>query len=269
MSAAAGVTSDSGHSTASVDDTVTIAQNLGRNCGWHVFPARANKKPACEHGFKDAGTDPDRIAYLWRNQPGPLIGVATGAVSGFDVLDIDLKHDAALHWWHTNHVAMPVTRTYRTRSGGLHLFFVHQVGLSCSAGKICAGIDIRADKGYIISWFAAGFECLDHASPAPWPAALIAALLPKPTPPPAGRSMSPHHQERAIDGSLRLVAAAPEGQRNALLFWAACRLSDYVRKDLLDVAEAERLLVGAAMAAGLKESEARTTALSGLRRAPG
>jgi Bifunctional DNA primase/polymerase, N-terminal len=50
------------------------------------------------HGFKDASTEPDKIRELWHVHPGGLIGVPTGAVSSFDVLDLDAKHQEARDW---------------------------------------------------------------------------------------------------------------------------------------------------------------------------
>jgi hypothetical protein len=55
------------------------------------------------------------------------------------------------------------------------------------------------------------------------------------------------------------VAAQPEGNRNAGLFWAACRVNGD--------AEATGQLVAAAVQAGLTEHEARRTATSAARRA--
>ena len=242
-------------------DVASLAANLARG-GCHVFPCREDKRPATRNGFKDATNDPEAIAALWRCYPGPLIGIATGAASGFDCLDLDLKHDMARDWWQAHHTRLPPTRTFRTRSGGLHLLFIHFAGLGCSAGRIAAGIDCRGDGGYIISWYAAGFDCLDHSPARQWPAWLVAELLPKPAPPPA-----PLHQRgRSIDGVLRAVAGAAEGARNAVLHWSACRLGEQVRAGQLGVSEAESLLVAAAAAAGLDEREARTTARSGLGR---
>src|SRR5689334_3538050 len=107
-------------------DVATLATNLARNQGWAVFPVGGNKNPVWPKakggsGYKDGSKDPDRIAWLWRHWPGPLIGIATGAMSGVSVLDVDLKHDAALAWWQANEARLPRTRAYRTRSGGIHL----------------------------------------------------------------------------------------------------------------------------------------------------
>ena len=115
--------------------------------------------------------------------PGPLIGIVTGEVSGIDVLDLDVKHDAARAWYHVHRDLLPVTRTFRTRSGGAHLHLRHAAGVRNSAGKIAEGVDVRGDGGYAICWFAAGFECIDHSPSAPWPGWLLEPLLAKPVPP--------------------------------------------------------------------------------------
>ena len=92
-------------------------------------------------------------------------------------------------------------------------------------------------------------------------------LLPKPHPAAAARSLPRHgRSDRAIDGALRLVAAAPTGQRNGILFWASCRLGERVHAGQIAAGAAEALLVAAATTAGLAEHEARATARSGLRR---
>ena len=60
----------------------------------HIFPCKADKTPACEHGFDDAVADQAGIDRLWsavwqRNRATALIGVATGVISGIAVIDID------------------------------------------------------------------------------------------------------------------------------------------------------------------------------------
>jgi hypothetical protein len=251
------------------DEAATIAANLARTHGWAVFPVGDNKHPVWPKykggsGYKDGSKDPDRIAWLWRRWPGPLIGVSTGAMSGVSVLDIDLKHDAALAWWRANEPRLPRTRAYRTRSGGVHLYFLHATGVGCTQGKLALGVDTRGDGGYAIYWFAAGYECLDQELPAPWPLWLLPALLAKPVPPPK-RPMR-DYGDAAIDGVLRTVAAAPEGQRNAVLHWGACRLGERVREGQMGASEAAGLLIAAATNAGLPEIEARSTVRSGLGR---
>ena len=269
-------------SSRQTDQVAEMAINLARNCGWSVFPCLSNKKPACPNGFKDSTSDPTVIADLWRQYSGPLIGIATGARSGFDVLDIDAgrwqsdatveviaKHEAARAWWHGHADTIPSTRTYVSVSGGLHLYFRHAPGLSCTQSKIAPGVDTRSEGGYIVFWFAAGCECVDHAPLAFWPSWLLDRLLAKPKPPPhpvQKVASSSRDSGRSIEGILRLVAAAQQGERNAVLHWAACRLGERVQAVQISAAVAETLLMAAAMAAGLPEGEARATVHSGLRR---
>jgi hypothetical protein len=69
------------------EEACRAAVNPVRNCDYAVFPCSQSKTPSRPkkdggRGFHDASKDPDEIAQLWRRWPGPLIGVATGAVSG-------------------------------------------------------------------------------------------------------------------------------------------------------------------------------------------
>jgi Bifunctional DNA primase/polymerase, N-terminal len=178
---------------------------------------------------------------LWRRYPGPLVGVATGPASRSAVLDIDAKHSEAREWWTENRGRLPVTRTHRTRSGGLHLIYADHNGLKCSASKIARGIDVRADGGYVIWWPAVGLLVLSDAAPASWPEWLCEVLAP-PAPAPrilhrgARHTSAPLIQSR-IEGLLRFVLKAPIGERNARLYWPACRVTDMIRaKDLDSVA---------------------------------
>ena len=60
----------------------------------------------------------------------------------------------------------------------------HAAGLRSSTGRIALGVDVKADGGYAIYWPAAGMPVLCDASSAPWPAWLLDALRPKPSPAP-------------------------------------------------------------------------------------
>jgi Bifunctional DNA primase/polymerase, N-terminal len=249
-----------------VDETRQMAQNLARNCGWHLFPCRDDKRPTLKRWPELASKDPAEIERLWREHPGPLIGILTGEASGVDVLDLDAKHDPARAWYAENRHRIPSTRTFRTRSGGTHFYFRHSAGVRNTASKIAEGVDTRGDGGYVISWFAAGLPCLDHAPPAPWPPALLKLLLPPPVQPVMRRQLvAPRNTEAAILGILQTVSGAPEGQRNQRLNWAAFRLGERVCDGQISRTEAETLLTEAATAAGLIAPAATATIRSGLK----
>jgi hypothetical protein len=232
--------------------------------GYPCFPCSADKRPATPHGFKDATLDPDAAKALWSRHPGPLVGVPTGAASGLDVLDVDGRTGGG-HWFATHRGELPVTRVHRTRSGGLHIFFRHHAGVRCSAGQIAPGIDVRADGGYVIWWPAAGCPVLDADEPAQWPAWLLQSK-PQGGPLP-GRTVVPN--DHSLAGLVRTVALAPEGERNRITFWAACRAGEMVASGLLPSERAAAIIAEAAARAGLPAAEARRTAISGIRKTGG
>jgi bifunctional DNA primase/polymerase-like protein len=220
-----------------------LAINVARNCRWHTFPCRDDKTPACPHGFYDASDDPRVIRRIWRVYPGTLVGIRTGSTSNIDVLDIDVTLDHGLWWWKDHNRQLLPTRCFETRSGGLHLLYQHCPGLTNTAGKLCAGVDTRSEGGYVISWWCEGFGCFDHTPPQPWPAWLLAELTRKIAPPPPAIDTP---DERALAGIIKRVEEAREGERNAVLFWAANRLAERG----ISQAEAEALLLPAAAIAG-------------------
>jgi hypothetical protein len=233
--------------------------------GYAAFPCRADKKPACEHGFHDATTDAAELRTLWSRSHGVLVGVATGPASQIAVLDIDAKHDEARQWWQVHRPRLLPTRTHRTRSGGLHLIFGDHDDLKCSAGKIARGIDVRADGGYIIWWPAAGPPVLSDAPIAPWPHWLASAM---PSPPPSvPRIVIP--DRHALAALVRFVAGAHDGERNRVTFWAACRAGEMVRSGLISENTAAAVIAEAATRAGLPRTEAERTARSGVRHCSG
>ena len=58
--------------------------------GVPIFPVQPRgKQPLTSNGFKDALIDQAQIEAWWKEHPNANIGIPTGQVSGFFVLDID------------------------------------------------------------------------------------------------------------------------------------------------------------------------------------
>lgn len=245
------------------------AQRLARH-GLKVFPCQEDKKPACKWG-ELATTRPEGIPMLWRTYPGVLIGVATGADSGFDVLDIDLYKPEADDWYQEHCARMPRTRMHRTRSGGLHLLFRHRENMRNSAGKIATGVDVRGDGGYIIWWPAAGCEVVDKSSAHQWPAWLVEMAQP-PLLPKANIMNKPldlRNIEKKVQNAVRCavhaVASAPEGGRNDRLNAETFSLARFIPEGYLTATEIAYAMSAAALQAGLSEPEIQKTIASALR----
>jgi hypothetical protein len=236
--------------------------------GLPVFPCAATKRPTCPHGFLDASRDPSVVRALWRAHHGPLIGVPTGAATGIFVLDVDTaKHDTAVEWLERHAAYLPETRSHRTQSGGIHLLFKHRPGLRNTQAKLAIGIDTRADGGYVL-WWPAAIEHGHHRAPlAELPDWLVKALTPPmpETRPASQRPKTPDAAKAKIEGIVGAVAAAREGQRNALVYWGACRLSELVKQAVIGHGDAIALAVEAARQAGLSPKEAQRTVASAFR----
>lgn len=146
--------------------------------GWHVFPLHhprvgasrtscscgdaecenPGKHPRTISGFKDATTEPDQIRSWWASWPNANIGIATGAVSGIVVLDVDAGKggNESLAAAMDEHGEIPETVDSETGGGGAHIVFAHpkrpiknSVGHRGWLGY--AGLDIRGDGGYIVA----------------------------------------------------------------------------------------------------------------------
>jgi Bifunctional DNA primase/polymerase, N-terminal len=232
--------------------------------GWPVFPCLPGEKlPATKHGFKDATTDQERIRAWWARNPTRNIAIATG-YPGPDVLDVDQRGEAgsgfaAFNRLHRGGLLTGVSALVRTPSGGLHGYFA---GSDQASGRLPRHhLDFKAAGGYVLAppsqvngrpyvpirhGGGAG-GCLD------WRA--VTDLLEPPQPRREPRAEHPAE----VSHLAGWVAALKEGNRNAGLYWAARRAIDAGRADALDT------LAGAAISAGLPESEAWRT-LSSARR---
>lgn len=143
--------------------------------GWRVFPVHSVQNGRCDcgdpnckspgkhpigslvpHGVKDATCDLDQIAVWWTMQPEANVGIATGRESGLVVLDIDPRHggDDSLQDLVMKYGRLPDTLEVLTGGSGRHLYFKFPAGvqyIKSGAGVLGAGLDIRADGGYVVA----------------------------------------------------------------------------------------------------------------------
>jgi hypothetical protein len=236
----------------------TLNQALGlARSGWPVFPCLPGQKlPATEHGFRDASVDPDQIRQWFAGHPDRNLAVATGA-PGPDVLDVDVRAsgDGFLAYRTLTDAGLidGASAVIRTPSGGLHAYFAGS-GQRCGRLTGCH-VDFRAAGGYVlvppsridgepytqIARFG-GQSSLDWA-------AVRRLLEPgRRTDRPARTAGPP-----GLEGLAGWVARLAEGNRNAGLFWAACRALE------ADPSACLHPLADAAMQAGLGEREISAT----------
>lgn len=107
------------------------------------------------HGVKDATTDQALIRCWFERWPEANIGIATGTVSGFDVLDIDPRAGGSENLFdlERKHGELPSTVTASTGGGGSHFFFQHNANGKnrTGAGAIAPGVELKAEGGYIVA----------------------------------------------------------------------------------------------------------------------
>jgi Bifunctional DNA primase/polymerase, N-terminal len=232
--------------------------------GLPVFPCGEDKRPLTLHGFKDATTKPDVVHEWWARWPTALVSVPTGVK--FTVLDIDLQHVEAQGWYDKERPRLPLTRVHITRSGGRHLLFQPDARVRCTTGKIARHIDTRGIGGYCVWWPACGFEVLHGEVLAPVPDWIIKAFSSPITTMqrPARQVRTSAQARRLVDGIIRTIARAREGERNALAFWGACRLAEMVSQSIITRDDAIDIATEAASRAGLPYKEARRAAQSAL-----
>jgi hypothetical protein len=123
--------------------------------GWAIFPCQPRgKTPATARGCLDAvANDPARINTWWGIFPDLNIGVATGAVSGFFVLDIDGDNgEASLRKLEEERGKLTATIEAITGKGRHCYFRMGKHGdVRNSAGQIAPGLDIRGSGGYVLA----------------------------------------------------------------------------------------------------------------------
>jgi hypothetical protein len=162
--------------------------------GWSVIPLRPRDKKPALASWKEYQTrrpTEEEVRSWWQRWPDANIGIATGAVSGIIVLDVD-GEDGRRSLEEIAGGNIP--RTPHTNTGkGRHYLFRHPGGEWRNfAGKL-PGLDFRGDGGYIVAppsvhpsgrryeW-ELGPDEAELADPPAW---LMELLTKKPDPPQA------------------------------------------------------------------------------------
>jgi putative DNA primase/helicase len=182
------------------------------------------KHPRTINGVKDASKEEAVIRRWWRMWPDANIGLATGAASGFDCLDIDPRAggDVTISGLIEKHGEFQKTAEVKTGGGGYHLHFAHSgIHFKNSASDIGDGLDIRTTGGLVVappSLHVSGkrYEWTDTTAPAPLPAWLLEELT---KPKREGKA-------REKDGTFAVtIEGSPitEGKRNKTLFRICAR----------------------------------------------
>jgi hypothetical protein len=204
--------------------------------GLAVLPCNGKVPLLPGHGFKDATTDADVIEHRWTVNPSANIGIVPGS-AGLLVVDIDVKgevdgHDA-LDILEREHGKLPDTRTALTPSGGVHYYYRVPEGETFGNRRVGeGGIDIRADKGYVIappsSICGKWYRWTNSIKAAPLPDDWVELLRERPYVPPASppdrpigsvsdcvkRGSLANYLRKAYTDEGIALRDAPEGARN-------------------------------------------------------
>lgn len=238
---------------------------------WPVFPLLPNtKRPATEHGLKDASTDPDTIRAWWTRWPGANIGIALPPdLLGVDIDVKDVDGHATMAELAAPHGGIPETLTVETTTGGWHLYFKKppEVRVKNRAG-IRPGIDVRAQGGYLVappsSIDGKVYQWIGQSRMVECPQWLLDVLTeektaPTSAPQPLQSTARDPYTQRALERATSAVLAAPEGGRNDVLNGAAYGLSRLSAAGRLDWHQVAVTMERAALAAGLEPDEVRKT----------
>jgi Bifunctional DNA primase/polymerase, N-terminal len=237
--------------------------------GLPAFFCGRSKRPTLEGGFHNATTDVATLRLHHEKAGGDLIGVPCG--QKFVVIDPDLQHRAARQWLKENKDRIPVTRTHRTASGGLHFLFKPHPAFRHGV-TVHDNVDTRGDGGYVIWWPAEGLPVYNANIIADAPGWIIEAMpaaLPReergiavvdPTTPLGAYLASADDvasPEATFAGVLRKMASARQGERQCLAFWCANRTFELIRDGGLDHADAVAALEDVALSTGLHQRQVR------------
>lgn len=152
--------------TNKTEDLINYALDYARR-GWAVLPLYTVKngrctcgKPGCispgKHprlnGWQELPpADEETIRRWWRQWPDSNLGIATGAKSGFVVLDVDGDEgEASLAELENRYGRLPATVEQISGSRGRHLLFKYPGAPVKNGVGIAPKLDLRGDRGQIV-----------------------------------------------------------------------------------------------------------------------
>jgi hypothetical protein len=141
--------------TSKRDSAIALAKQ-----GRRVFPLVPNgKTPALEGNWrKTASSDPARVAEMWtcpvmESELDYNIGIALDANTL--VVDVDVRDGKqgaqSVALLEAIYEPLPITRTVRSASGGLHREYQALQPIGNSASKIGKNIDIKSEGGFVVA----------------------------------------------------------------------------------------------------------------------
>ncbi|MFE7947379.1 bifunctional DNA primase/polymerase [Streptomyces sp. NPDC057426] len=232
------------------------------------------------HGFWASTTDLATVRQWWKEEPHANIG-APCKLNGWAVVDVDPRNggDYSLRGIEQMKGVLPGTAMQITGGDGLHILY-RSPGFDLP-GEPFPGIDFK-HNGYILlapsvhssglryQWY--GDRKFYHPE-VPWPATLFP---PKEQPRVPGRRRPTQSvsgvrrpgKHWTVDTLVQHVMDSSEGNRNASLYFAACRANETADAGHLDLYDAETALADAGRAVGLAEGEVAATIKSAARRSP-
>jgi Bifunctional DNA primase/polymerase, N-terminal len=122
-------------------------------CNLNIVCEHPGKHPRCAHGVNDATCDP---AIIRRWYPNSNIAIATGAISGIFIIDIDPRNGGGvtLAQLEGEHGPFPRDAVVWTGGAGIHLYYAYPKtgGPIGNGGNVFGpGIDLKGNGGYVIA----------------------------------------------------------------------------------------------------------------------
>jgi len=247
-------------------DLAPTAIDMARQ-GYAVFPLVHNgKTPSLAANWREISTTDLDVVSDWPE--GDNIGIDTGK-SGLIVVDVDVKSGPGAQTWksllrHRGGMAdWPETLTVQTASGGYHFYFKSgDTEMRNSASLIGSWIDIRAQGGYVVGWGSVvngrEYRIIHDDPPMPIPDWLVE--VEKRCRDRQTRAVAAEHSktlsslrmltrpqlQAKLDALSENLAATPDGERNNMLHWTACRLGELAAADQITEEDAWDLCARAA-----------------------
>jgi hypothetical protein len=180
------------------------------------------------------------IFEWWDEHPAAGAAIMTG-LSRLLVIDIDPR--AGGHQSLAGLVAerpLPATRTVRSRSGGLHLYYRTATLVPSRASALGLGLDVKSRRGLIICPPTPGYSLLERRPIVSAPDWLLVrcgpTARPQTGPGPGTHSPDSPVTQAALERALAAIRDAPRGQRHVTVVREAARMFAVCDDDQIEAA---------------------------------